>query len=153
MKEMQETQVWSLGGKIPWGRKRQPTPVLLPGKSHGRRSLVGYSPGSCKELDLTERLDTHVFQRKMLFYERVGYFSLQLKTAYVLEYSCWSALCMLPILSCRVLKKTSGQGSRLTKLIIFLFYRGHEIVSPPTPTTQLSLWVHCDKKKLRWLLM
>ena len=28
-------------GKIPWRRKRQPTPVLLPGKSHGRRSLVG----------------------------------------------------------------------------------------------------------------
>ena len=31
-------------GKIPWRRKWQPTPVLLPGKSHGRRSLVGYSP-------------------------------------------------------------------------------------------------------------
>ena len=31
-------------GKIPWRRKWQPTPVLLPGKFHGRRSLVGYSP-------------------------------------------------------------------------------------------------------------
>ena len=31
-------------GKNPWRRKWQPTPVLLPGKSHGRRSLVGYSP-------------------------------------------------------------------------------------------------------------
>ena len=31
-------------GKIPWRRKRQPTPVLLPGKSHEWRSLVGYSP-------------------------------------------------------------------------------------------------------------
>ena len=31
-------------GKIPWRRKRQPTPVLLPGRSHGWRSLVGYSP-------------------------------------------------------------------------------------------------------------
>ena len=30
--------------KIPWSRKWQPTPVLLPGKFHGRRSLVGYSP-------------------------------------------------------------------------------------------------------------
>ena len=29
--------------KIPWRRKWQPTPVLLPGKSHGRRSLVGYN--------------------------------------------------------------------------------------------------------------
>ena len=32
------------GGKVPWRRKWQPTPVLLPGKSHGQRSLVGYSP-------------------------------------------------------------------------------------------------------------
>ena len=31
-------------GKIPWRRKRQPTPVFLPGKFHGQRSLVGYSP-------------------------------------------------------------------------------------------------------------
>jgi len=31
-------------GKIPWRRAWQPTPVFLPGKSHGQRSLVGYSP-------------------------------------------------------------------------------------------------------------
>ena len=39
-------------------RRRQwhPTPVLLPGKSHGRRALVGYSPWGCKELDTTEWL-------------------------------------------------------------------------------------------------
>ena len=35
-------------GKIPWRRKWQPTPVFLPGKSHGQRSLVGYSLWSCK---------------------------------------------------------------------------------------------------------
>ena len=33
-----------------------PTPVLLPGESHGQRSLVGYSPWGCKESDTTERL-------------------------------------------------------------------------------------------------
>ena len=42
--------------KISWRRKWQPTPVFLPGKSHGQRSLVGYSPWGCKELDVTERL-------------------------------------------------------------------------------------------------
>ena len=31
-------------GKIPWSRKRQPSPVFLPGKSHGQRSLAGYHP-------------------------------------------------------------------------------------------------------------
>ena len=45
--------------KIPWRRKWQPTPVLLPGKSHGRRSLLDYSPWGCKELDTTERLHFH----------------------------------------------------------------------------------------------
>ena len=43
-------------GKIPWRKKWQPTPVLLPGKSHGLRSLVGYSPWVHKELDTTEWL-------------------------------------------------------------------------------------------------
>ena len=43
-------------GKIPWRRKWQSTPVLLPGKSHEQRSLVGYSPWGRKELDTTERL-------------------------------------------------------------------------------------------------
>ena len=42
--------------KIPWRRKWHPTPVLLPGKSHGLRSLVGYSPWGRKESDITERL-------------------------------------------------------------------------------------------------
>ena len=40
-------------------RKWQPTPVFLPGESHGRRSLVGYSPPGRKELDMTERLHFH----------------------------------------------------------------------------------------------
>ena len=40
-------------GRFPWRRKWQPTPVLLPGESHGRRSLVGYSPQGRKELDMT----------------------------------------------------------------------------------------------------
>ena len=43
-------------GKIPWRRKWQPTSVLLPGKSHGWRSLVGYSLWGRKESDMTERL-------------------------------------------------------------------------------------------------
>ena len=35
-------------GKILWRRKWQPTPVFLPGESHGQRSLEGYSPWVCK---------------------------------------------------------------------------------------------------------
>ena len=40
--------------KIPWRRAWQPTPVFLPGESHGQRSLVGYSPWGHKESDTTE---------------------------------------------------------------------------------------------------
>ena len=40
-------------------RQWRPTPVLLPGKSHGWRSLVGCSPWGCKESDTTERLPFH----------------------------------------------------------------------------------------------
>ena len=43
-------------GKISWRRKWQPTPVFLPGKSHGQRNLVGYSLWGHKESDTTERL-------------------------------------------------------------------------------------------------
>ena len=80
---MQETQVWSLSGKdplekemeahfstrrprfdpwvgkIPWRRKWKPTSVFLPGKSHGWRSLVSYSPWDHKESDTTEQLHFH----------------------------------------------------------------------------------------------
>ena len=37
----------------PWTRRWQPTPVFLPGKSHGQRSLVGYSPWGLKGSDAT----------------------------------------------------------------------------------------------------
>ena len=45
--------------EISWRRQRQPTPVLLPGKSHGPRSLVGCSPWGHKESDTTEQLHFH----------------------------------------------------------------------------------------------
>ena len=52
-------------GKILWRRKWQLTAVLLPGKSHGWRSMVGYSPWGCKESDTTEQLHFH-FQEDVL---------------------------------------------------------------------------------------
>ena len=41
-------------GNIPWKRKWESTPVFMPRKSHGQRSLVRYSPWSCTESDITE---------------------------------------------------------------------------------------------------
>ena len=42
-------------GKIPWSRAWQPTPVFLPGESHGQRSLAGYSPRGHRESEMTQR--------------------------------------------------------------------------------------------------
>ena len=47
--------------KRPWRRKWQPIPVFLPGKAHGQRSLMGYSPWDCKKLDTTEYSFTDLY--------------------------------------------------------------------------------------------
>ena len=51
---MQETQFDLWVGKTSWGRKWLPSLVFLPGQFHGQRSLEGYSPCGCKELNMTE---------------------------------------------------------------------------------------------------
>ena len=53
---VQQTRVWPLGWENPLERKWQPTPVSLPGKSHGQRRLVGCSPWGCKESGTTDWL-------------------------------------------------------------------------------------------------
>ena len=50
---MWETWVQSLVKKLPWRREWLSTSVYFPGEFHGQRSLVGYSPWSHKELDMT----------------------------------------------------------------------------------------------------
>ena len=57
-----------------WSRKWQPTPVFLPGESHGQRSLAGYSQWSHKESDMTQYLSSYptfdwfVFERDLRHY-------------------------------------------------------------------------------------
>ena len=48
---MRENRVLSLDWEDPWRRKWQPTLVFLPGESHGQRSLEGFSPWDCKQLN------------------------------------------------------------------------------------------------------
>ena len=75
----------------------QPIPVLLPGKSHGWRSVVGYSPWGHKESDMTERLHFH-FHISLCFVIRINYY-------------WWISLSLLPIQLCShriVLKSKSA---------------------------------------------
>ena len=66
--EMQEIRVWSLGQEDPLEEEMQPTPVFLPGESHGQRSLVGYSPWDHKELDMTEHTVRYIFYMSSIKY-------------------------------------------------------------------------------------
>ena len=65
--------------KIPWRREWLPTPLFLPGESHGQRSLAGYSPWDDKETDMTEWLTLPLFLDQAL-------------TLGNLLASCWSSI-------------------------------------------------------------
>ena len=75
-------------GKILWRRKWQSTPIFLPGKSHGRRSLAGYSSWEHKESDMTEQ---HHFQ----FLNSLVWWASQ-----ILSVACWCfKLCLFYLYS------------------------------------------------------
>ena len=70
---VQKTQVWSLGWEIPWRKKWQPAPVFFPGKFHGQRSLMGYSPWGRK------RLRHDLATKQVICIQQVNFESLGLK--------------------------------------------------------------------------
>ena len=84
---MQETWIQCLGWEDPLEKERQPTPVFLPGRSHGLRSLAGYIQSmELQELDMTERLH-HITGRTdaesgalAILYEEMTYWK---------GHSCW----------------------------------------------------------------
>ena len=63
----------SCAGKIPWKRNWQPTPVFLPEKFRGLRSLVGYSPWDRKESNTTEHAHTHTIYLYLLEITQPGH--------------------------------------------------------------------------------
>ena len=56
-------------GKIPWRSAWQPTPVFLPGESHGQRTLAGYSPWGRKESDTTKQLTLHFMAESLSMFK------------------------------------------------------------------------------------
>ena len=64
--------------KIPWRRAWQPTPVFLPGESHGQRSLVGYSPWGCKESDTTDVTEHACTHHNIFIYPKFWFHTLTL---------------------------------------------------------------------------
>ena len=60
MQETQETRVWSLGQEDPVEKEMASHSSIFAGKSHGQRSLLGYSPQGPKESDTAKQLSTHI---------------------------------------------------------------------------------------------
>ena len=65
------SQFFASGSQSIWRRQWHPTPVLLPGKSHGWRSLVGCSPWGREESDMTERLHFYALEKEMATHSSV----------------------------------------------------------------------------------
>ena len=127
---MCETCVWSLGREVPWRRKWQPTPVLLPRKSHGRRSLV--SMGS-------QRVRHDWATSLSLWHQRVF---LHVYVSLILKGGKWRSLNPLlrqyPSLSCRgyLLEMFTGDKDWLfTLFLLFLpFNRANRMLTVNSST-------------------
>ena len=74
--------------KIPWWKKWQPTPVFLPGKSHGQWSLVGYSPWGHKGSDTTKDLHTWHSRQWLLFTIHTYYSFFHFYLSFYLQILC-----------------------------------------------------------------
>ena len=106
--------------KVPWKRKWHPTVVLLPGKFHGQRNLVGYTPRDLKELDTAEHMTENLafafitcllhifciyslFQMSLYSVQHSIFLQLQLQfnnRHLPLELQKWSLNCYPHFLSC-----------------------------------------------------
>ena len=115
---MQETLVDPWVGKIPWKRKWQPTPVFLPGKFHGQKSLVEYSLGGHEQLDVTEWRSMHVHvvswqsSRKQGICSRLGrmtIYSLDVLFSYLEPVCCSMSNSNCCFLTCKQISQESGQ--------------------------------------------
>ena len=71
MQETQEMQVQSLSQEDPLEEEMATHPVFLPRKSHGQRSLAGYSPNGCKQSDSTEQLSMSSWAKKVFYFQEL----------------------------------------------------------------------------------
>ena len=98
---MWETWVRTLGQEVPWRRKRQPTPVLLPRKSHGRRSLMSMGSQSRTQLSKFTSLSDYLirlngsYSRALVIYTAFSTCVCVVSQPQAMWYSllcCWATL-------------------------------------------------------------
>ena len=84
---MQETRVRFLGWEDPLEKEMAIHSSTLPGKSHGWRSLIGYSPWGCKESDATEHIETEMLNNVIIQSSKFWLLSVASNSAYKLSCS------------------------------------------------------------------
>ena len=146
------------GGKISWRRKWQPTPVFLPGKSHGQRSLASYRPGSCKRVGqdwATEHLKTEVGMRSdhMCSWRNFGDHGDVLK----LEYGESALVCMCSRVRLFVTPGSCVHGvsqARMLEWVIISFFTGSFWARDRTHVSYLGrrILYHWATWEARWRL-
>ena len=122
--------------KISGRRKWQPCLVFLPGQLHGQRSLVGYSPWSHKELDVTE----HARAWLSLVGGWMAHWSTHWCSIPITGLSCWWSSTMVAILLCKLHKDTRVLALRCTLETGRVFCQ--------TSVWLFHTWV--DSKKAAW---
>ena len=116
---MVKTRFYPWVGKIPWRREWLSTPVFLPGKSHGQRSLAGYSPWGQKESDTTEQL-TQTLQIPVLGYSFSECDSLQWRWCTTFQPVLLN-FCIFPIVHSFCFSILVWKGSYTVIVTVYLF--------------------------------
>ena len=100
--------------KVPWRRKWHPTPVFLPGKSHGQSRLVGYSPWGCKVSDTTEQLSNWACMHVIYIKERDLYRDINLYISYWFSFpgEPWYSILVFNVCLYKGGKTESEEGRR-----------------------------------------
>ena len=131
--------------KIVWRRKRQPTPVFLPGKSHGQRSLAGYSPrGRRVRHDLVSKQQQQMREKKKRGQRKAP--SLEAASWYLLltpAFQLWLQTCTnhLPFPRPTVSGKPCGLARCWQSLILTDLSRQQAAYPGTSPRhTQCSSW-------------
>ena len=122
--------------KIPWQKKWLPTLVFLPGRSHGQRSLAGYSPWGCK--DMTEQTHTHTHSWLRIPFSSPGMWGLpQLKS--IQPTHVWFWYLEFCLLSHR--HHLSDLSSQLvTPVIRALAFISTHLPLPSHPSSAQNIW-------------
>ena len=145
---MQKTWIRSLAREDPWRRKWQVTPVFLPGKTHGQRNLVDYSPWGYKRV--RHHLPTK--QRQILISLPSAFTknsNKTLKCVYFLSYNyklckCWNTMASLPYAKHVCISLKSSLNSSFLHFLLILWHCFCKI--KPMGRKKKSTEWHCGKK-------